>query len=371
MDWYAPGFRAGGPISSVVNMVNALKSEFEFYILTSAYDMGVNDPYTDVILNQWHDQEGVYIKYLTKKLISFSTISANIKEVDADVLYINNLYSRYFAFYPLLVSRRQKTKIVVAPRGILNQGALGIKKTQQKGFIRTTQLLGWYHRVVWHASSPEEKAFIKQQFGRETNTILARNIPVAQQLELDNILNRKITGKLKIVSINRIARKKNLHLAVDAFQHIQSDKEVEFEIYGNIEDQEYFDSFKEQIKDRGNIKMSYKGVLNPNDVSETYAKADFMILPSQHENYGHAIVESWSNGCPVIISKNTPWKNLRVQDLGWDVDINQEGLLTQVLQEAVNSDFTSYIQMARACYNYFSENICDDDIIEANRRLFS
>ena len=29
MDWYEPGFKAGGPIRSVANIVNALKDEFE------------------------------------------------------------------------------------------------------------------------------------------------------------------------------------------------------------------------------------------------------------------------------------------------------------------------------------------------------
>ena len=35
----------------------------------------------------------------------------------------------------------------------------------------------------------------------------------------------------------------------------------------------------------------------------------------QHENFGHVIVESWQNGCPVLISENTPWKNLESQKL--------------------------------------------------------
>ena len=111
--------------------------------------------------------------------------------------------------------------------------------------------------------------------------------------------------------------------------------------------------------------------LNPNDIADTYADADFMILPTMHENYGHAIVEAWSNGCPVIISKNTPWKNLRVQDLGWDIDITDPDNLTKAVQEGIDLDFTSYIQMVRASYNYFSNKICDDEILEANRKLFT
>ena len=60
IDWYEPGFKAGGPISSVANIVSALKDDFEFYILTSAYDLGETEPYPDVTVNEWFDQDGLF-----------------------------------------------------------------------------------------------------------------------------------------------------------------------------------------------------------------------------------------------------------------------------------------------------------------------
>ena len=96
-----------------------------------------------------------------------------------------------------------------------------------------------------------------------------------------------------------------------------------------------------------------------------------MLLPTKHENYGHAIVEAWANGCPVIISKYTPWKGLQAKDLGWDVDIENNENLINAIQEAVNIDFTSYINMARMSYNYFKQSILDDKIINDNKALFA
>ena len=153
-------------------------------------------------------------------------------------------------------------------------------------------------------------------------------------------------------------------------QEIFSNKKIEFDIYGNIEDQEYVNTFKKNIKKHGKINIRYKGVLNPNDISSIYADSDFMLLPTMHENYGHAIVEAWANGCPVIISKYTPWKNLKIKNLGWDVDIDSKQNLVNTLQEAVDIDFTSYIQMLRASYNYFGEKICDNTVMQANQKVF-
>lgn len=370
IDWYIPGFKAGGPIRSVNNIVNAFKNEFEIYILTSAYDLGDTEPYKEVEHNLWHDKDGVFVKYLTKKLLNSSAISSNIKEVAPDVIYLNSLFSRVFSLMPLAVARKNKIKVILAPRGMLGQGALAIKKSKKISFIKMAKLLGWYKKVTWHASTFNEEKEIRETFGKKAKIIVAQNIPVSQQLELDNILNRKKTGKVKFVSVSRIAKVKNLHLAIDAFRLVKTKQQVSFDIYGNIEDEDYFNSFKSKIKKYNNIEISYKGVASPHQIAEIYANADFMLLPTSHENYGHSIVEAWSNGCPVIISRNTPWKNLHVQDLGWDVDISNIKNIAEAVQQGIDLDFTSYIQMVRASYLYFQNQICDEAIINANRKLF-
>ncbi len=370
IDWYVPGFKAGGPIRSVANIVNAFKNEFDFYILTSAYDLGETEPYPNVPLNLWHDQDGVFVKYLTKKLFNPSAISSNIKEVSPDVIYLNSLFSRVFTLLPLAVARKNKIKTIIAPRGMFGPGAINIKSTKKKAFIKMAKFLGWFNKVTWHASTNDEVIDIKQNLSQKSKIIIAQNIPLSQELELDNILNRKKTGKVKFVSVSRLAKVKNIHLAVEAFKFVKTDQEVVFDIYGNIEDEDYFNSFKNNLKKYKNITLAYKGVANPNEISEIYANADFMILPTSHENYGHAIVEAWANGCPVIISKNTPWKNLKIQDLGWDVDITNVKNISEAIQEGIDLDFTTYIQMVRASYLYFQNKICDNEIIEANRKLF-
>jgi len=371
IDWYIPGFKAGGPIRSVANIVNAFKDEFEIYVITSAYDLGETEPYPDVDLNIWHEQEGVYIKYLERKLMNSSAMSGNIREVKPDVIYLNSLFSRVFTLIPLSIARKRKIPTILAPRGMMGKGALGIKYKKKKYFIQVAKALGWYKNVIWHASTESEKEEVLLNFGKKAKVVVAQNIPLSQTLDLVDILNRKKTGKVKFVYISRIAKVKNLHLAIEAIRKIKTNQKVEFDIYGNIEDKEYFKTFDADIKKYKSVSIQYKGLLNPNTIANAYADADFMILPTMHENYGHAIVEAWSNGCPVIISKNTPWKNLRIQDLGWDVNTDDLQNLTNAIQEGVDLDFTSYIQMVRASYNYFGNKICDDEVIQANRKLFT
>lgn len=370
IDWYEPGFKAGGPIRSVANMVNALKNDYEFYILTSAYDLGETEPYPGVELNQWHDQNGVFVKYMDHRALTMSSVKGNVEEIKPDILYLNSLYSKLFTIAPLMVANRRRIKVVLAPRGMLLQGALNIKKKKKKFFLIVTKLIRFYRRVVWHASTVEEENEIKRIFGKRARVFIAQNIPISQTKTLDEILDKKNTGTCRFIFLSRIAVNKNLDLAIAAAKKLNNKMPVFFDIYGNIEDREYWESFKDEIKDHGNVKIEYKGVLNPSSIADVYANADFMVLPTRHENYGHAIVEAWANGCPVIISKNTPWKNLHVQDLGWVVDITDPQNLADAMQEGIDIDFTSYISMVRASYKFFAEKICEESVLIANKKLF-
>lgn len=370
VDWYEPGYKAGGPIRSVANIVSSLKDQIEFYVLTSAYDLGDEEPYEGVIINEWFDKDGVFLKYMDKKSLNFDVIRRNILEINPDRLYLNSLFSKKFTLFPLMVAKRSGIKVIIAPRGMLGDGALEIKKGKKQTFIIISRLIGLFSGVCWHASTEDEAQEIRSKFGRKAKVRIAQNIPQAQKLKLDNILSKKKTGSIRFIYVSRIAVKKNLHLAVQAMKRIKTEKAVEFHIYGVIDDWEYWDSFKDEINDTECVKIEYKGVVPPSELPEIYSNADFMVLPTKHENYGHVIVEAWSNGCPVIISRKTPWKNLHVQNLGWDIDLKNFDNLVQALQEAVDLDFASYVTQVTACYNYFRNVITDAEVLEANRKLF-
>ena len=278
IDWYVPGFKAGGPIRSVSNIVSALKKDVEFYILTSAYDLGESQPYDNITLNQWHDQNGVFIKYLDKSFMNSPTIKGNLVEVNPDVIYLNSLFSKLFTLYPLKYARQTNTPVILAPRGMLGAGALEIKSKKKNVFLSIAKLLGWYKNVIWHASTSEEESEIKSVFGQKSKIKIAQNIPISQQLELDDILDRKQTGVVRFVFLSRIAKKKNLHMAIEAFKHISTEQMVEFDIYGNVEDASYFSTFKNNLgKINDKISINYKGMINPSEVAEVYANADFYV----------------------------------------------------------------------------------------------
>src|ERR1700712_5692261 len=95
IEWFTPGYRAGGPIQSCVNLCIALKETYDIYVFTTDTDHGETMPYKNVVTEKWitDPHTGVQVYYANKKLLSFSAIGKQISQVDPHFIYLNLLFS--------------------------------------------------------------------------------------------------------------------------------------------------------------------------------------------------------------------------------------------------------------------------------------
>lgn len=369
MDWYIPGFKAGGPIRSVYNIVSALKDKYDFYILTSAYDLGEIEPYENIELNQWIENDGVLIKYLDKSHIKNPVIKQNVDEVNPDIIYVNGVFSRFFSILPIRIGRLKNIKTVVAPRGMLGAGALEVKKIKKSVFLKYIKVTKLFNDVVWHASTELEAEEIRKIFGNNAKIKVSINIPSPQTLKLDSITNGKKFDHIKLVYVGRISPKKNLHLVLDWIQEFDYAKKTILEIYGDGNEQDYIDDLKSKVKADSKVEIQFKGAINPSDLPQAYASSHYFVLMTKHENYGHVIAESLANGCPIIISDQTPWRKCQEKGIGWDIPIDKEQFLN-TLSEAVSMDPINYMKMVENAYNYFKTEVYSQELLASNQELF-
>lgn len=102
----------------------------------------------------------------------------------------------------------------------------------------------------------------------------------------------------KYVFISQVKRSKGVFEFMIASSYF--DSSYTFDIYGPVMDDE-FELALEKYKN-----ISYRGVLNPEEVSSVLKKYDVLVLPTYHkgEGYPGIIIESFSVGLPVI---STDW----------------------------------------------------------------
>ena len=127
-------------------------------------------------------------------------------------------------------------------------------------------------------------------------------------------------GALRLSFVGRIVPVKQLEYALGVLSRVRS--RVNFEIFGPAEDVAYWNRCKDLIANLPpNIQVHWHGETSNEDVVAAMAATDLFFLPTAGENFGHAIFEALSTGVPVLISDQTPWRELAAASAGWDLPL--------------------------------------------------
>jgi len=309
VDYYLPGYKAGGPIRTISNLVEKLGDEFDFYIITRDHDLKSNKCYTDINKKSWNKIGKANVFYLSNKdLFTFKTLRILYK-MPHDIIYLNSFFSFYFSGIILFLNnlfKITKSPIIIAPRGEFSPGALLIKKTKKNIYKFLLKKSKSLNMVYWQASNLNEYNNINKFNITNLNRVLiAENITISNN-NINSFLTRH-PGPLRIIFISRISPMKNLDFLLDVLSLVKA--EIVLNICGPKEDLEYWNLCNQYIdKLSPNIKVSYLGLADPNDIGKSFNNHDLFILPTKGENFGHIIFESLNFGVPVIISDRTPWK---------------------------------------------------------------
>jgi glycosyltransferase involved in cell wall biosynthesis len=370
IDWFAPGYKAGGPIQSCLNLVHALKDDYDIYVLTTDTDHGESQPYNNIRSNEWIDFDAsVKIFYAKKKELGFSQIEEQIKKVQADFIYLNHLFSPYFVIYPLWLKFKKKIagKLILSPRGALYDSALSSKSYKKKPFLFLFKTLGIYKSILFHATTERENRAIQQQFPG-ANSIISENLPNLDQPVFTSCT--KTEDNVKCIFIARIVPIKNLLFALNILQYIKAN--VQFSIIGPIEDEAYWNECKKKIaRLPGNVSVDYHGPKKHDELTTILQQHHLFILPTTGENYGHAIFEALLAGRPVLISDQTPWLDLSASNAGWDLSLNNPAAFTAIIEQVAAWRQHEFDAIALSAWQYAKNNIPARDYKKQYLKLFS
>jgi glycosyltransferase involved in cell wall biosynthesis len=372
IDWFIPGYKAGGPIRSCVNLIEHLKDNIEFYVITRNTDYCDAIPYKNIESDIWNTfHPNIHVYYLSKKNINFLNIKSLIKNTNFDFIYINGLYSFYFSILPMFFAKFRKHKnMVVAPRGMLSLQALSVKSFKKLTFIVLAKFTGLFKNITFHATNEDEAIDIRRALGENTKTKVAPNLPARiQTITWKERIKEK--NAVKFISIARISPEKNTKYALERIIQCTKGK-IEFDLYGSIYNQSYWEECKNIIqKAHSNVQINYKGSVDYKDVADLLTVYHFLLLPSVGENFGHSILEALAAGCPVIISDLTPWKGLEQKKIGWDIPLKQSQKFNDVLQYCASLDQENYNILSQNAFKYAKMQIENPIILEQTKNLFN
>jgi len=317
------------------------------YIVTRNNDQGEKKQYKNIKPNRWIKKDDVFLMYLSQKKRNYKMIVSIIKSIEPDIIYLNAVFSPKFTVYPLIAFKTykkfRKIRIVIATRGQLSEQALKIKAFIKKMVIFVLKKVNLVNNVIWQATSEQEYSDIQKIFPGNSNLILVPDVIEFIQFERDKSSIKKESGFLKIVFLSRISKIKNLDGALDILKNIKG--RVEFNIYGSLEDLQYWNLCKKKIENLPpNINARYLGVVPYEHIFDVLSQNHIYFLPTKSENFGYSILEALIAGLPVLISNETPWKDLESKKMGWNIDLNDQQKFVEVIEMCINWDKKTLIK---------------------------
>jgi glycosyltransferase involved in cell wall biosynthesis len=336
-DYFTPAFKAGGPIQSLTNMVRLLSERYAFYVLTR--DVDLDGTSLEVESDKWSDFEGqAKVFYASNENTGYSVVSRLIQEVRPDIVYINGLFSLFATVYPLIFNAlHSKTgrKVIIAPRGMFQKGALALKASKKKYFLMVMKPFMKVGNVAWHATDEQEKQDIQKNVGKKASISVAGNVPAIIQ---EGNLVDFISEELRLVTVALVVRKKNHLELLNVLRDYNGKRPIVYDIYGPLKDEDYWLECRQIIdKMPANVTVNYKGAVEPPLVAGILSDYHCFVLPTFGENFGHSIFEALAAGLPVMISDKTPWRNLEEKGAGWVFDLNEKGDFERALEELLNT----------------------------------
>lgn len=359
-DYFLPSTRAGGPLRSIVAIIEALKKDFDITVVTRNHDLCVVESYSDIISNQIQQVDGYQILYLSEKN-KFAGIRYLLKNNHYDIIYCNSFFAPYFSVIPQFQEwlSRRKTRIIISPRGELGDGALSIKSIRKQYYLPVFKWLYANKNTEFLAASDSEKKEIGKAVGE--GFIITTIANLSQQKNRSSVVNTKKENNLHIVFVSRISKKKNLSFALTVLFAVK--ERVTFDIYGPIEESEYWNDCLQLIQRLpSNIQVNYCGALHPDQVADTLPPYDLFFLPSWNENYGHAIVEALAAGCPVLLSNQTPWHDLSQYDAGWEFDLSKPNQFSEKIDSLAAINPKEYERYKKAALDYYKIRIANHSL---------
>jgi glycosyltransferase involved in cell wall biosynthesis len=376
---YLPGYKAGGPIRSLAAICCCLGDEFDFRIVTSDRDYGETEPFKGIVHGRWNFLTRASVWYLTPGKLSLLQMIHLVRESRTRLLYVNSFFDPVFSIFPLLVRWAgilRKTPVLLAPRGELSPGAMKQKTFKKELFLRWAGRMGLFKDVFWHASTMLEKEEI-ERIGKQfpgicpapDRILLARNL-VTLEINADKRSEPKKAGELRAVFLSRISPKKNLAEAIRLLGQVGGP--VSLDVYGVLDPATYWDECQTMHASFApRVLMNYRGPVPHENTISTFSQYDVFVFPTLGENFGHAILESLTGGCPILVSDQTPWRDLASKNAGFDISLSDTDAWVKALRYFSDMTEAQHVLWRQGARALADRMIHDAKAIDDHRSLFT
>jgi glycosyltransferase involved in cell wall biosynthesis len=226
---------------------------------------------------------------------------------DFHIVHIHSLFS-YPAVIAGFFANRCGVPYVVRPLGVLNRWGMRYRRRWLKKVsysLIERQILNGAAAV--HYTSEYERREAGDLGSRDRAVIIPNpvNAPVYSRVAGRQFLALypQVAGRLVILFLSRLDRKKGVDLLLAAFAKVHAKHPETILVIAGAGDRRFTAELHDQAAHLGiREHIVWTGFLNAEQKSSAFAAADLYVLPSRSENFGVAAVEAMAAGLAVVVT---------------------------------------------------------------------
>ena len=471
---YLPGTLGGGPVRALINLVDHLHPEHQFFIFTRNHDYLESIAYTELEPNAWHPQAQASVYYTDGKNLAAQLLE-QVQLVQPDWIYLNGALPELTRTYLKLRQKEralQAIPVLLAPHGNLSAAALAYHRVRKQAWLAYAKVRSLYRDVIWHAASERETEQTHAVFGAAAQireVPMAPRAPLASDIVSDSVPRNGVTTRpgakrtgtsgrsanveskgqpttpnpqpptlsappsslrpppsalpshlntfppshsskagslksqvsplsspstsLRLVYFGRLSPEKNLPFAFELlkeFAQAHPDQAVVYDLIGSGSAAYEAKLHSLSAKLPSTIQVNFIGQLSPEALQARLQPSGLssqpsslssqvsslippppqvsslipqvsglsyhaLLMPSLTENFSYTVLESLQAGIPVLISDQTPWRDLQSQRVGWDLPLENREPWLVVLSSIHNASEGQQQLFSESCRRF----VCD------------
>jgi glycosyltransferase involved in cell wall biosynthesis len=344
---YKPAYIYGGPTMSVSKLCEELvKARQSLEVLTTTAN-GESELDVEAGLRTIVDGVPVtYFRRLTKgnshlSLALILSLWKKLKVVKASGHQNNKILNPPFLVHihawwnmvsvgSCLTTHLLSGKVILSPRGTLSSYSFSNRRSLAKNIFHKAIGKHMLNLCHFHVSTEKEKQDILKILSPKSIHVIP-NFVELPKIRFDEKQSDSIREgtPFNLLFLSRVEEKKGLDILFSALKKIPINYHLTIAGTGDLG---YIGSLQALILELGiHENISWVGYQSSEQKFRLLAEHDLMVLPSHDESFANVVIESLSQGTPVLISNKVGLAEYVMDnDLGWVYDDRPMGLAAEL-----------------------------------------
>jgi glycosyltransferase involved in cell wall biosynthesis len=323
--YFAPAFVYGGPPRTVLGLCRALqKGGVDVEVFTTTANGSSDFPPSP---KSGQIFEGIPVHYFARHFPKqffrapdlAAALSTSVRQYD--LIHVHGLWN-FTVWSAVQAVRKASVPYIVSPRGMLDSGSLAHQKWRKIVGYHLIERSGLKGAARLHATSDYEMRRLATLGFADKTFELPNGVDVPSDSPARGCFRRKINVEQSaplVTYLGRIHPTKRLDLLAAAFQRLHANCPAARLVIAGPDDEQSLHKLRPLFQSFA-AAVTWTGELTPEEKWALLHDSTLLVMCSDSESFGVAVVEAMAAKVPVVVTRTCPWQVIEEAQCGFWVE---------------------------------------------------